>query len=92
MCLGVKYVGGVIKCVILGEQLFCLGRRFSKHKMTRYGKNFGDTWLRIRISVHKWVQREIIEAAFQICRPKRRASAADNQTRKPKRQNKFNSQ
>jgi len=69
-----------------------LGRRFSKHKMTRYDKNLGGTWLRLRFSVHKWVQRKIIEAAFQICRPKRRASAPDNQTRKPKRQNKFNSQ
>jgi len=26
----------------LGEQqYFCLGRRFSKHQMTRYAKNFG---------------------------------------------------
>jgi len=26
----------------LGErQYFCLGRRFSNHKMTRYAKNFG---------------------------------------------------
>jgi len=38
----------------LGEpQYFCLERRFSKHKMTRYAKNFaghvtlGPPWLRL---------------------------------------------
>jgi len=37
--------GGGAKCLILGEQqYFCLGRRFSKHKMTRYAKNFGGEW------------------------------------------------
>jgi len=33
-----------------------------------------------------------IEEGLQVCKPKRRASAAGNQTGKPKRQNKFNSQ
>jgi len=36
-----KILGGA-KCLILGEQqYFCLGRRFSKHKISRYAKNFG---------------------------------------------------
>jgi len=26
------------------EQYFCLGRRFSKQKITRYAKNFGELW------------------------------------------------
>jgi len=35
-----KIFGG--KCLTLGEQqYFCLERRFSKHKMARYAKNFG---------------------------------------------------
>jgi len=35
-----NFFGG--KCLTLGEQqYFCLGGRFSKHKMTRYAKNFG---------------------------------------------------
>jgi len=30
------------KCLTLSEQQhFCLGRRFSKHKMTKYVKNWG---------------------------------------------------
>jgi len=36
----------VPKRLILGEQqCFCLGRRFSKHKMTRYAKNLVAEWL-----------------------------------------------
>ena len=26
------------------EQYFCLGRRFSKQKITRYAKNLGEIW------------------------------------------------
>jgi len=34
--------GGVPKCLTLGEQqYFGLGRRFLKHKVIRYAKNFG---------------------------------------------------
>jgi len=34
-----------LKCLTLGEQqYFCLGRRFSKYRMTGYGKNFEGTW------------------------------------------------
>jgi len=36
------YVRQKSKCLTLGEQqYFCLGRHFTKHKMTRYVKNFG---------------------------------------------------
>jgi len=35
------FFGGA-KCLTLGEQqYFCLGRRFSKHEMTKYAKNLG---------------------------------------------------
>ena len=38
---GTKFFGGA-KCLTLDEQqYFCLGRHFSKHKMTRYAKNLG---------------------------------------------------
>jgi len=39
------------ECLTSGEQQqFCLGRRFSKHKMARYAKNSGGMdplWLRL---------------------------------------------
>jgi len=39
---GGQTIFGGAKCLILGEQqYFCLGRRFSKHKMIRYAKNLG---------------------------------------------------
>jgi len=37
-----KNIWAGLKCLILGEQqYFCLERRFSKRKITRYAKNFG---------------------------------------------------
>jgi len=39
------------KFLILGkQQYFCLGRRFSKHKMTRYAKNLATLmeWVRVQ--------------------------------------------
>jgi len=41
------------KCLTLGEQqYFCLGRCFSKHKITRYAKYLGPPWLRLCIQQH----------------------------------------
>ena len=38
-----KFLGS--KSLTLREQRYnCLGRRFSKHKMTRYAKNLGGAW------------------------------------------------
>jgi len=54
-CSGVaspKFLGGG-KMFDLGDQkYFCLDRRFTKHKMTRYGKNLREwpprpPWLRL---------------------------------------------
>ena len=59
------------------QQHFCLGRRFSKHKLTRHAKNFGGrdplapSWLRLWRSTSLVLQSQSLNSSlkFKILAP-----------------------
>jgi len=54
------------------QQHFCLGRRFSKHKLTRHAKNFGGrdplapSWLRLWRSTSLVLQSQSLNSSLKF--------------------------